>query len=804
MKEYRCTVDMQAVTLIDNCRVYKSERLLKQLRGMTGADRLLDGLASALLAQRSFLPKPMGRGGWRVALPNGDHTFWCVLGSAIDGYEGKEDLIFCGYDSTMEGNWKQDSRFAAYVADNATFVVTVTVSEVRYNRTDFAKLYRLCGEDRVYFPCLSATQRALVTAEDTNMLVQGVAGSGKTNICIDKIVYCACRHYSGKVLYTTYSRGLLLDTADRVAVWRDNVLRLVHAIEQGRVHWLGKDRQQAVANRLGLYLGAETGDDLVRELQYIADFLDTHVDYLLIEDIYRLATGKRPELADEGAFVNRYLGGMRNYNLSGRLDKLRGLSAEVIYKEIYGLIEGWCNPSAPQSTLTLAQYTAMRQEALTKSECDTLYGIAADYAKWMDKNGLTDNNRLSRKLLTSGAELPQYSLVIADEVQDFAQVTLTLLKAMGRKMFCVGDALQMINPSYFQFAYLKRLLFDKDTARVSELQYNYRSSHKIEQIIDELGAINARQFGTHAFVLRGHSLPDEETTRAVYVQDRDWVQAMAACDAEDVTVIVPDRYTKDKLRAALPRQEILTVSEIKGLERDTVVLYHLLGRYDDQWKTLQRRTLNRKTADENSVYRYYFNLFYVGVSRAKRHLFVVEKQPPTLFVPLLGGALFEQKDQKQALEIVVKEVGQKLDVEELLARVEQFVSQGQYDNAAVAAAKLPDSAYQLQRIAVYRDLVHRGEYKEAGIAFWQLGALPDARRCLTIAKEDALLSLMEATTGSGQGNLSVDLLRVYPDVMGEPAAKQLLEQVVNDDLQRQRERLTTLRRTMKNRRKENR
>lgn len=35
-------------------------------------------------------------------------------------------------------------------------------------------------------------------------------------------------------------------------------------------------------------------------------------------------------------------------------------------------------------------------------------------------------------------------------------------------MFCVGDALQMINPSYFSFAYLKKLMYDEDLTSVAE------------------------------------------------------------------------------------------------------------------------------------------------------------------------------------------------------------------------------------------------------------------------------------------------------------------------------------------------
>ena len=66
------------------------------------------------------------------------------------------------------------------------------------------------------------------------------------------------------------------------------------------------------------------------------------------------------------------------------------------------------------------------------------------------------------------------------------------------KMFCVGDALQMINPSYFSFAYLKGLMYDKEYTLVSELKHNYRNSQAIAEIIDLLGDLNKTIFGTHS------------------------------------------------------------------------------------------------------------------------------------------------------------------------------------------------------------------------------------------------------------------------------------------------------------------
>ena len=779
-------IDTAYTVLSGRYRVYKTERLLKQTARIQRVDAMLDAVAGGVLR---YLSDANGGEGYRyVATTDRLHAFWVRI--------MEDALIFCGYDSPMESIYREDTRFAAFLSANRTFDMTIAEGRPDYPSTDFEKLYKLSLTDGVYFPCLNPAQRELVTLEDANVLVQGVAGSGKTNVCIDKILFCASRNYGGNVLYTTYSRGLLMDTRMRVERWKDNVVRLAAALQGERVIFCDEHRQAAVVNRLGLYLEEDCTQALAARLQQIVAWLDSHVHYRLIQDVYTQHTGKPVAMADEDYFVHVYMGEMRNYYLSGRLDKIKHLSAEVIYKEIFGLIEGWCDPSDVNKRLDAASYATLRRDSFAKSECDTIFGIAEDYAKHLTKAGREDNNTLSRYLLSQPPDA--YSLVIADEVQDFGQVTLVLLARMGRKMFAVGDALQMINPSYFNFAYLKRLLFDKETARVRTLTHNYRSGERIQDVIEQLGVLNEARFGTHNFVLRGTSVADDGNTRTCYVpDDGTFMEALRTTDLGDLTVIVADRRTKDDLRGVLTDKEVLTVSEIKGLERDNVLLYHLLGTNMAQWQAMERKWIDRKTADENSVYRYYFNLFYVGVSRARRNLYVLEAETPPMFDELLLG--LTPRDTAEAMQDLVRVAGKHLDEAEQLARVQQFLSLGQYENAMQAAAKLPDAAWQQRRVGVYAQYVSDGRYREAGIALWRLGATEDARKCFEMGDEHALIRLMDATLASGENTLGVEMLRYYPDLTGNEDAQHALVELIQDDLTRMRAQRKALHDTMKTR-----
>ena len=153
---------------------------------------------------------------------------------------------------------------------------------------------------------------------------------------------------------------------------------------------------------------------------------------------------------------------------------------------------------------------------------------------------------MSRELLEK-TSAPKYSVGVIDEAQDFTQVNLCLMKKLCRKLFCVGDALQMINPSYFNFGYLKRIMYG-DVTGVNELKHNYRSTERIEKIAEKLGEMNMRKFGTHSFVLKGQSVPSPLPSAAVLVRDKNFVYSLGEKRFENVTVVVDSKSKKEKIR----------------------------------------------------------------------------------------------------------------------------------------------------------------------------------------------------------------------------------------------------------------
>lgn len=776
----KITVDSTVTILSEKSSVFKTERLSVELKRIRSYDLFLLALGESLIPYVKELKAQSKE--YKVQI-GAKHTLFFTFGELAQNESTRpDDIVFTKYLTENKEILLNDGRFIYYLESLKTFDVVVVPALSNVQKTDFKKIYKVSGTDKASFPALSKMQKEIVETEDKNMLVQGVAGSGKTNVCIDKVVYSACREYHGRTLYSTFSRGLLIDTKSRIDAFAERVLSLQKSMEEGRVRFFG-NHKKAVESRLGIHLEVEEDAKIVEKLKTIYNYLVTKVDYFLIEDLYKKYLGGNLTPSGEEAFIRGYV---RESYSQGQIAKLKNLSSEVIYKEIYGAIYGSYNPNeGEKDMLSQEEYVQKRTGSFSRTECEVIYRLAKDFKVYLTRKALTDNNFMSRLLLKNINKLPSYSIAILDEVQDMTEINLHLIASISRKLFTVGDALQMINPSYFSFNYLKRLLYQEDVTDVKELQNNYRNTKKISEIITSLGEINVRKFGTHSFVLKGVSVDTDLKTQAVKVDFKGFMEALKAKKYGDYTVIVSSLKQKAELRKILGNREILTVSEIKGLERDTVILYNILSDNYDKWETLERITVNRKTADENSVYRYYFNLLYVAISRARHNVYVLEEKDVPPFTEFFKKE-FEHKTVKEAMTsleriLSVKEV----EEEELQERIRKFISLAQYENARITALNLEDELEQKKQesiIAVNEKYIRYGAYREAGIRYWELGLHQEAKEAFKLSGDKKLIEFMEATLKKEGDALNYEIVRFYSDLEGNDLAKKLIIDTLNRDI----------------------
>ena len=767
---------------------YKTENFIKQTKHISNIDALISKLCETIIFNLKNIPTSTSNDAqeiscYSVQTQDKNFRFMFKFGYQINNSLNKFDIVFF---ENVASQFEQNIKIDEYLSSTANFGITIKQEKHLTNIQDFSKLYLVSNVSNINLPKLTKEQLEIVETVDKNVLVQGVAGSGKTNICIDKIIFTACKGYSGKTLYTTFSRGLLIDTKLKVELYKKDLQKILDDYNSNNILFLDDNHKKALENKLGIYFFSQDDDKIFEKIKNVIDYLTNKVDFYLIEDLYKNKFGDSL-FANENYFLNSYCKNLSNHQIEKCFLKLSKYSKEVIYKEIYGMIFGFYDLRNKQDILPLSEYINKRENSFSKQECEVIYQIALDYKKYCAKNNLVDNNSASKKIIEvlDGSNNFEYSLSIVDEVQDYTQANLCLFKKLSLKLFCVGDALQMINPTYFSFGYLKNLLYQKDITEVKELKYNYRNSAKIAQIIDNLSLINKAEFGTHNFVLKGKSVDNGLKTTAIYVTDQNLVNYIASNGFEDITFVVSSLSDKKSLQKTVKSQEVLTVSEVKGLERTTVVLYNLLTSNIDKWKTLVHNKVNHKQADENSVFRYYYNLFYVGVSRAKQNIIVLEQSSVNQF-----KSFFEQNFKTKSLQECAKLLSQivnksEFSQKEIIDRVEQFIRLEQFDNARFTANKIKDDIKRidyLRTIDIYEQFIQFGRYREAGIKFWEYGLTEQAKNQFKLSGDEILIELVDKCSQTNNKDLNIDIVKYFDDVKDNKIAQSFIIETVKKDI----------------------
>jgi len=761
---------------------YKTENFLKSTKHISFIDILLTKICETIIQHKNNLTQNSNKDiAYLIKTSDQKYGFIFKFGFQINDSFNKFDIIFCEYNSNISQN---NIRVDEYVTNNPNIHFTVKNIVKTYLNETFSKTYIISNNSNINLPKLDKTQREIVETIDKNILVKGVAGSGKTNICIDKIIFTACKNYSGKLLYTTFSRGLLIDTKLRIENYKKDLIYILEQHKLNNIIFLDKNHKKALENKLGIYFFSDDDNQIFEKIKNIINYLDNKVDYMLIEDLYAKHINKT-QFTNEYDFINKYCTSTRNHQVEKYFAKLNNYSKEVIYKEIYGIILGSFNTTSPTNIMPLATYINKRSNNFSKLECESIYHIALDYIKYCQQHNWIDNNQASMQLINHIKTDFEYSLSIIDEVQDYTQINLYLFKKLSLKLFCVGDALQMINPTYFNFSYLKDLLYEKDVVEVKELKYNYRNTEKISKIIDNLGIINKKEFGTHSFVLLGQSVDSNTKTIALYNNSSDLIAKISNKGYEDITFVVSSEKDKKELSKHIKHQEILTVRDIKGLERNNIFAYNLLSSNKDKWQELSRQKINHKLADENSIFRYYFNLFYVGISRSKQNIFVYEHDKIQQFEDFFTNN-FEIKNTNEIIDILDQTISKsEFSQPELISRINEFIKLGQYKNARFTANKLRDDYLRinsLRTIDISEQYISHGNYREAGIKFWEYGMIKEAKEQLTLSNDTILLELIDMCNKNTNKDLNIDIVRYFTDVIDNALAQSFIVETVKKDI----------------------
>jgi hypothetical protein len=425
------------------------------------------------------------------------------------------------------------------------------------------------------------------------LIVVGSAGSGKTALTLEKL-----RQQSGQVLYITQSAYLAQSARDTY---------FAH--------------------------GFENPEQEPFFLSY-REFLET----------LRVPEGREVSFSAFKRWFERHR------------QQARFTDAHQLYEEFRGVLS-----SRAEGCLSKDAYLALgvRQSIYGATEREVVYGLFEKYCAWLQGEGLFDVNLVSFEWQPLAE--PFYDFIVIDEVQDLTNVQLALilrtLKNPGQFLLC-GDANQIVHPNFFSWSAVKSL-FWQDPAlaqrqTLSVLRMNFRNAKDVTRVANALLKVKHARFGS--IDRESNFLVDPVSSRAGAVEvmpDKDSVKRELddkTRASTEVAVLVLRDEDKAAARKAFRTPLLFSVHEAKGLEYPTVVLFNLVSGNratftdicegvspsDLQADSLAYSRAKDKTDKSLEIYKFYVNALYVALTRATKHVILIESDTQHPLLGLLG------------------------------------------------------------------------------------------------------------------------------------------------------------------------
>ncbi len=351
--------------------------------------------------------------------------------------------------------------------------------------------------------------------------------------------------------------------------------------------------------------------------------------YKQAAQFYTLKEFYRKELgADTRKIINyRKFLDFLNYSFPNR--KKLQIEDLNIYFEILGIIKGlmvkegadnWERDiTVPLISLEEYQNLSKKYSVLKKEQKNEIYRIALKYEEWKNESGLYDINDLARK---AAGNTEKFDFILVDEVQDLTEVEIYFLFTLceePQNILFAGDIHQMVNFNSFSFDRLKNLYYKNNIKySMSTLVKNYRSSKDIVKLANYLTDLRKKYIGNLGMDdYKEGAILDEGSVVLSHI-DYSYIEKFQK-DVNAAIIVSDDDERKTFSELSGIKHRIFTVEEIKGLEYRDVICYNLISKNLWAWKKILSGNVK-----QDQRYRKYFNLFYVGITRARKNLIIME------------------------------------------------------------------------------------------------------------------------------------------------------------------------------------
>lgn len=438
------------------------------------------------------------------------------------------------------------------------------------------------NEDFLYY--LSEEQYEPLKYFGKPIILSGAGGTGKTVVVLNKLINLASKNV--KTAYLSYN-NLLVEDTKRVFEKFFNEKR--------------------------------------KSLPDFYSILEFYAKYLFID---------KNKIVTYYDFVNWFK--HEQYKFKG----LKGIDELAIWTEIRGIIKGYLGLEYSgvlsflndnnSRILSLEQYKNLPKgySNFSEIEKEAIYKVALNYQNWLNEKKLYDENDLAVEIIKKiqAGEIKRYQYLVVDEIQDLSETQLYMVSELvtdKANIFFCGDVHQTINPTFFNFGRIKNLYYSKGLdVQDFNLRKNYRNTKEITDLANILSNVRQKLIGKTSYDYEVQAIRSGKTPIILEASEDNLAYILNIIkDKHYAALIVADEEEKDALiqKYDEAKGRIFTIYEIKGLEYETVFCYNLFSKSQDSWKQILKGNAKR-----NDRYRYYFNLLYVAISRAKDFLCIIE------------------------------------------------------------------------------------------------------------------------------------------------------------------------------------
>jgi hypothetical protein len=346
--------------------------------------------------------------------------------------------------------------------------------------------------------------------------------------------------------------------------------------------------------------------------------------------------------------------------------KRLGLSAELAWHAIRSILKGMRLEGEPFKLEDIPVHSS-GEHRLTKKETQDFNGeqwkeifrIYVLYEKWKSSKQLYDDMDLAFDAFrTIGlATKNVYDEIYIDEGQDLTKIEIELLrkfqKNKKRQLIIAGDPLQTVNPTGFDWDRIRALLYDpkEKIDDVVPLECNFRTPENIVEFSNKIQEFRAHYKGTKPAIQTAYKKGGEkpvclnvdserdrkalrnllrdvpaDTAIIVWARDDDEILELLKSDSDYKTVwdeIVENEgesYDFDE------KLMVFTVSDIKGLEHDKIILYKFCQH--DQFKKwisyMVQKLETEKEPSKQIPVLYHLNRLFISSTRSANSLYIVD------------------------------------------------------------------------------------------------------------------------------------------------------------------------------------